>query len=90
MSGYLCNCWFLSRGLEKECGYTVLVSNSQRRYLYKPSPHHYYVPWAKCTLGIERSSSCIVCPRGIPLFFYSYKTPNLVLLYSYLIRLVTS
>ena len=81
--------WFLSRRSEKEfCGYTVFVFNSQQRY--KTSPHHYYVPWGKCTLGIRRASNYIVCPRqGIPLFFYSYRLPHLVSQYSYLIRLVT-
>ena len=41
-------------------------------------------------LGIRRSSSCIVRPRGIPLFFYNYRTPHLVPYYSYSFRLVTS
>ena len=70
--------------------YTVLVSNSQRRCRYRPSPYHKYVPWGKCTLGIRRSSSCTVLSRGIPLFFYNYKTPHLDPHYFNLIRLVTS
>ena len=32
-----------------------------------PLPQHYYVPWGKYTLGIRRSSSCIVHLRGSPL-----------------------
>ena len=58
-------------------------------HLYRPSPHD-YVPWGKCTLGIQHYSSCLVRPRGIPLFFYIYSTPHQVINYSYLIRLVTS
>ena len=66
------------------------TGTSERRYLYRTSPHHYYVPWGKCTLSIRRSLSCTVHPRGIPVYFYCYNTQQLVPHYFYLIRLVTS
>ena len=59
--------WFRSRWVEKCLWLSSRCSNSPRRYLYKLSPHHYYVPGEKCALGIRRSPSYTVHPRDNPL-----------------------